>query len=267
MPKLQEAVQGKPIIEDCAQSLGSRLNGRMAGSFGTITFFSFRSGKYLSAGEGGALFSNNADICSRLNRLIAAMPAPGRVDECVHVAITYLRSILRSKPLYGVAGHLLWHIYNRTVDDAGKSPIILSQIYRSDLAIAVDRLLRLDYVIKIQREHADFYSRTLKLGPSILCAEKPGTFYNRYLYPIVFPSSECRDSMANYLRKRQIDTAKPYKDIVDVATAHYGYTGDCPIAEQAAKRTLVIPGYYRLKERDIQRIAQCLNEGWSEITK
>ena len=32
IPGLEEAVPGKPIIEDCAQSLGSKLNGRMAGS-------------------------------------------------------------------------------------------------------------------------------------------------------------------------------------------------------------------------------------------
>ncbi len=86
MPSLQEAAQGKPIIEDCAQSLGSKLDGRMAGSFGTIAAFSFRSGKYLSVGEGGALFSRDADIRSRLSQLISEMPVPGRAEECVHVA-------------------------------------------------------------------------------------------------------------------------------------------------------------------------------------
>ena len=68
MPGLQEAAEGKPIIEDCAQSLGSRLDGRMAGSFSTIAAFSFRSGKYLSVGEGGALFSSDADV------LLSAVP-------------------------------------------------------------------------------------------------------------------------------------------------------------------------------------------------
>ena len=67
MPSLQQAAQGKPIIEDCAQSLGSKLDGRMAGSFGTIAVFSFRSGKYLSVGEGGALYSSDADLRLRLS--------------------------------------------------------------------------------------------------------------------------------------------------------------------------------------------------------
>ena len=148
MPGLQEAAQGKPIIEDCAQSLGSKLDGRMAGSFGAIAAFSFRSGKYLSVGEGGALFSNNADICSRLSQLISEMPAPSRAEEFTHVAITYIRSKLRSKPLYGMVGYPLWSIYNKTVDYSAKSPIVLSQTYRSDLAITIKRLALLDSAIE-----------------------------------------------------------------------------------------------------------------------
>ena len=112
MPRLQEAANGKPMIEDCAQSLGSRLGGNAAGSFGTIAAFSFRSGKYLSVGEGGALISNNADLRARLAQAIDAMPAPSRVEELVHVAKTYLRSKLRSKPLYGLVGYHLWSLYN-----------------------------------------------------------------------------------------------------------------------------------------------------------
>jgi dTDP-4-amino-4,6-dideoxygalactose transaminase len=65
MPSLQEAAEGKPIIEDCAQSLGSKLDGRPAGSFGTIAAFSFRSGKYLSAGEGRSVFQD-ADVVSTI---------------------------------------------------------------------------------------------------------------------------------------------------------------------------------------------------------
>src|SRR5215831_14018886 len=62
MPALREAAPGKPIIEDCAQALGSRLNDRPAGSLSEIAVFSFRSGKYVSAGEGGAIHCRDADL-------------------------------------------------------------------------------------------------------------------------------------------------------------------------------------------------------------
>lgn len=265
MPKLIDAAQGKPIIEDCAQSLGSKLNGRMAGSFGTIAAFSVRSGKYLSVGEGGALFSRHEDILLRLSELITAMSVPSLTEEIVHVAKTYMRSVLRRKPLWGMVGYQLWNIYNNTTDYSTKSPLILSHIYKSDLAITRNRLAFIDAAIEKQRSNADFYTRSIKLDSSMLCFEKTGTSYNRYLYPITFQSPEQREYIANYLHSQRIGTAKPYKDIVDIATKHYGYKGDCPVSEQTATRVLVIPNNYSLKDRDVRRIAKCLNSGWEEI--
>ena len=106
MPSLIDAAEGKPIIEDCAQSLGSKINGRMTGSFGTIAAFSFRSGKYLTVGEGGALFSNQQSIVEKLTHEISMLPAPGIADELIHLAETYIRTKLRTRPLYGLVGYL-----------------------------------------------------------------------------------------------------------------------------------------------------------------
>ena len=265
MPRLREIMVDKPIIEDCAQSLGSRLGGRMAGSFGTIGVFSFRSGKYLSVGEGGALFSGNPDINSRMLHILDEMPAPGRVEECVHVAKTYLRSMLRSTPLYGLVGYRLWEVYNKKVDFTKKSPLVLGRIYRADLATTNNRLPPLNSAIERQRSHADLYSRSLKLDPEMLCVEKPGTFYNRYQYPVVFSSSEHRDFVAAHLRDREIDSSQPYKDVADGAAAYYGYTGDCPVSEQVAKTILVFPNYATLKKKDVLRIAEYVNEAWTAI--
>ena len=110
-----------------------------------------------------------------------------------------------------------------------------------------------------------FTTSALKLDPDMLCFEKPGTFYNRYLYPITFPSSEQRDLMAAYLLSRNIGAIQPYKDIADIAVAHYGYEGGCPVAEEVARRVLVIPSNYSVSKEDLHRIAQCVNEGWEEI--
>jgi perosamine synthetase len=265
MPMLQQAVQGKPIIEDCAQSLGSKFGDRMAGTLGTIAFFSFRSGKYLSVGEGGALFSSYSNVRSRLAQLMTDLHTPSLTEELKHIAITYLRSVLRSKPLYGMVGYPVWHMYNARVDFAEKTPIILSQIFRADLALTRNRLRFLCSAIMRQRAHADIYSRLLRLEPGMLCSEKAGTYYNRYLYPIVFPSFKSRDFMSAYLHNRGIDSSKPYKDIAKEAAAHYGYSGDCPNSEQIARRMLVIPSYHSLRESDVLRIAHSLNEGWEKI--
>lgn len=265
MPSVLKVAKGMPIIEDCAQSLGSKLDGRMAGSFGTIAIFSFRSGKYLSVGEGGALFSRLSGIRSRMTELIAEMPVPGRSEECIHVAKTYIRSSLRSRPLFGVVGYPLWRIYNKKVDYTAKTPIVNGQIFKSDLSLTCHRLKFINKAIESQRANADYYSQTLNLDPGMQCSEKPGAFYNRYLYPIRFPSSKHRDLISDYLLSRQIGTIKPYQDIAEVAAAHYEYKGNCPVTEKISKKLLAIPSYSSLKKRDVKRIARSVNAGWAEI--
>ena len=266
MTKLLEIAQEKPIIEDCAQSLGSEINGRMTGTFGAIAAFSFRSGKYLSVGEGGALFSNQPAINQKLSEAISLLPTPGFLDELKHVAETYIRTKLRTRPFYGLVGYPLWQFYNRTVNYSAKSPIVFSQSYISDLVTTTKRLKNLKAAIRMQRIYAALYRRELRLEKNMYCTEKPETFYNRYLYPIIANSMNQRDQIAEHLLECRIGTAKPYHDIAEVAAKYYGYKGDCPVSEQIADRILVMPNYYSLKEHEIQHIAQCFNEGLSNIS-
>lgn len=265
MSGLGEVARGKPIIEDCAQSLGSRYRGRPSGTLGTVGAFSFRSGKYVSAGEGGALFAGDEDLRGRLAETVFAMPIPGHMQEYVHVASTFLRSLLRRRPLYGLLGYRIWAAYNRNTDYSAKSPIDLSRMFSSDLAMTEKRLATLDSAIARQREHAEYYTRYLKLAPGMLCAEKPDMYYNRYLYPIIFPTAGQRDAAAAYLLSREIGAIQPYKDIADIAAKYYGYRGGCPVAEQISRRVLVIPSHHGLGEEDVRRIARCVNDAWESV--
>lgn len=260
MPRLREAAQGKPIIEDCAQSLGSTLNGRMAGSFGDIAVFSFRSGKYLSVGEGGALYSNNDKIFSELAQSVSALSAPSHMEDCAHVIKTYIRSILRSKPLWGLIGYRLWSAYNKSIDFSEKTPIVMSQMFGSDIAITTNRLATLNYQIEKQRINAAYYAKALTSASCTICNEMPGAFYNRYLYPLILPSPDHRDAIAAALLEQRIGTIQPYKDIPELAGAYYGYAGDCPVSERIAQRVLVLPSYHSLKESELRRVTNCTNK-------
>jgi len=263
MPKVINAMNGKPVIEDCAQSLGSSIEGRPSGSFGRASFFSFRSGKYLSAGEGGALFSDNAGLNARISGLVSGLPRPTRAQELKHVLLTYVRSKLRGRALWGPVGSRVWRTYNRRVEFADKSPISVGGIYASDLATVRQRMMRLDSMIARQRSNASSYERRLRVGPSLICHQRAGTAYNRFMFPITFPTAEHRDLVSHYLTMHGIGTAKPYEDVIEGAARHYGYEGDCPAAERALKRTLVIPNQYMLGPGDIERIASKVNAGWA----
>jgi len=61
---------GLHVIEDCAQSIGAKYNGRNVGTFGDCGTLSFFPTKNLGAfGDGGAILTNNKTIAEKLKQL------------------------------------------------------------------------------------------------------------------------------------------------------------------------------------------------------
>jgi dTDP-4-amino-4,6-dideoxygalactose transaminase len=58
-----------PLIEDAAESLGSRYNGKHPGSFGEIGVFSFNGNKMITGTTGGMLISKNSYLAQRARHL------------------------------------------------------------------------------------------------------------------------------------------------------------------------------------------------------
>jgi len=57
---------GIPVVEDCAQCIGATIDGKTAGSLGTIAIFSFYATKVLAAGEGGCITTSDRRFAKRL---------------------------------------------------------------------------------------------------------------------------------------------------------------------------------------------------------
>ncbi len=74
------------LVEDCCDALGATYDGRMIGTFGDIGTLSFYPAHHITMGEGGAVFTNNAEL-----KLIAesfrdwgrdCYCAPGKDNTC-----------------------------------------------------------------------------------------------------------------------------------------------------------------------------------------
>lgn len=57
------------LIEDCAEAIGTIIDGKHAGSWGDISTFSFFGNKTLTTGEGGMVFSPHAEISDKIRKL------------------------------------------------------------------------------------------------------------------------------------------------------------------------------------------------------
>jgi len=68
---LMEIVEehGLYLIEDCCDALGSTYKGRMAGSYGHVTSFSFYPAHHITMGEGGAVATNDDNIARAVKSL------------------------------------------------------------------------------------------------------------------------------------------------------------------------------------------------------
>jgi dTDP-4-amino-4,6-dideoxygalactose transaminase len=67
---LRVADQGNcRVIEDAAHALPTTYNGRLIGTIGDVTVFSFYATKTLSTGEGGMVVTNNDQIASRIRTM------------------------------------------------------------------------------------------------------------------------------------------------------------------------------------------------------
>lgn len=73
-PQLDKLVElckplGIHIIEDNAEVLGTKLNGKLVGKFGLTSSFSLQSSKHLTSGEGGVLITDNLDFAEKVRRV------------------------------------------------------------------------------------------------------------------------------------------------------------------------------------------------------
>jgi perosamine synthetase len=250
-----------PVIEDCAQSLFSTYKGQQTGLLSTASFFSFRCGKYISAGEGSAIFCRELELQKKIERIVDSFESWSPLEMFVHSLSTFAKATLYNRPWYGLIGYPIGMRLDRKLNLTAKEGFETGKIASTHLALIDARIACFQRKIKIQREHAYMLLNAVVPGNFSLPSEGDGCSSNWYQFALRFQNTEQRDAMADYLFNQGIDTAKYLDNIADEARSHYGYDGDCPNAELLSKTVLLVPIHYTLRACDIEHIARSINAG------
>jgi perosamine synthetase len=123
-----------PVIEDAAESVGSKYNGKNVGSIGDFGIISTHGTKMLTTGEGGALLTNRHDLIDRITMIENQGRLPSkRVTFWVDgLGLKYKMSNLQAA--LGLA-------QLERVDDIVNRRIEIFKSYKSELAALDDVIL------------------------------------------------------------------------------------------------------------------------------
>ncbi len=215
-----------PVVEDAAQAHGATYHGKVVGTFGAISCFSFYPAKNLGAfGEGGALVTNNAEFAARAR----ALREHGSTVRYYHDEIGY------NYRMEGIQGAVLgvklkylaqWtearrRIARRYQELLAGTPLQLPR--EADDAQSAWHL----YVVRHPRR--DDLKKHLE-------ANGVGTAVH---YPLPLHLQQCYASLGHD-------------------------AGDFPVAEKAGREVLCLPMYPELTEAQLERVASVIRDFFTQ---
>jgi dTDP-4-amino-4,6-dideoxygalactose transaminase len=211
-----------PLVEDAAQAHGAKYKGRIVGTFGALSEFSFYPGKNLGAyGEGGALVTNDAAMATRARSL----REHGSTRRYYHDEIGF------NYRMEGIQG-----------------------------AVLGVKLKHLEEWTQGRRRVAHRYHELLADTPLQLPREASYAESAWHLYVVRHPRrDELKKHLeANHIG---CALHYPLPLHLQKAYAFLGHkAGDFPVAEKAARECLSLPIYAEMKESQIQRVADVVRD-------
>ncbi|MDE5590035.1 MAG: UDP-4-amino-4,6-dideoxy-N-acetyl-beta-L-altrosamine transaminase [Acetatifactor sp.] len=228
------------MIEDAAHAIGTKYKGRPIGSIADMTCFSFHPVKTVTAGEGGAITTNDEQLYRRLMR-VRTHGITRNQDEMVHPTD---------------AG---W--YNEQVE--------LGYNYRMtdfQAALLLNQLKKLPAFSARRKEIVDIYDRAFADMPEIVVQrEIPESDTTRHLYILRLNPERLRCDRRQFFDALYAENTCPQVHYLPVYWHSYyeklGYKkGLCPNAEKYYEEVMSIPLYYSLTDEDVEDVIRAVKK-------
>ena len=209
-----------PVIEDAAEAVGSRWQGKHAGTMGVFGTFSFHGTKTPTTGEGGMFITNDAATYEQVLTLSNHGRARGQSKQFWPDVIGFKYKISNIQAAIGCA-----------------------------------QMERIDELVSRKREIFQYYAERLLKQPGVsMNPEKPGTVNGYWMPTAVFApeTGVTRDELLGSFRRENIDGRVFFWPLSSLPMFE-----DRPVNRMAwdiAGRAINLPSYYDLTELDIARV-------------
>jgi dTDP-4-amino-4,6-dideoxygalactose transaminase len=222
------------VIEDAAHALPTRYQGRLVGTIGDITCFSFYATKTITTGEGGMATTDNPEWAERM----------------------------RIMSLHGIS-HDAWKRY--TAEGSWYYEILYPG-YKYNLtdvaaSLGIQQLKKADRFWELRRRCADLYNEGLKDVPEVTVPYvAPEVQHAWHLYIIQLNLELLRISRNEFielLKKENIGTSVHFipLHLHPYYRDTFGYRpADFPTASNVFERIISLPLYPKMTETDVQRV-------------
>lgn len=240
--------RGFLVVEDAAQALGVRKNGRFLGTIGDVGFFSFGRGKNVS-GAGGVVLTNDDAIARSIAPHYAALRTAGAARDAKDFVQLLLLAIFIHPLLYWIPSGLPFLKLGQTLypEDFPLAP--LSAFHAGVLRGWRGRLDRDSEDRKANSAH---FIRSLPGNHGW----EPGIPYLRL--PLLVESREVRDALQTAHRDAGVGGMYPTPINEIVQIRHRVGPGAYPAAKAVSERLVTLPTHHLLTERDRERIVQAV---------
>ncbi len=211
------------VIEDAAESLGSRYRGRLAGTMGTVGCFSFQVTKTITTGEGGMVITDDPHLADTM--------------------FLYRNHGMRRLVYY-------WH------DVHGHN----FRLTNLQAALGVAQLENLDRAIKARELLRRTYERYLQDADGLTCQVFPKEVSPVLwaqavkLDPRAYPQG--RDAVIAAMREAGIETRPGF--YAPTQMPHLYRSRPLPVCEDLASHVVSLPTYPTLEEETIARVCATL---------
>lgn len=236
--KLKKLCEEKGIlfIEEAAQSFGSSINGKMTGSFGNASGFSFCQNKLITTGEGGVALTDDQELYEKMKLL----RSHGRFEE--------------------VDGDYFSKADDNDYIEVGYNFRMPSM----NAALGLSQLKRFDKVKKMRQACAKKLSEGLSGIKGLKVPVIPQGFEHVFLdYTVLFEDNETRNALQKHMTKKGIMT-KVYFEPIHLKTIFkkkYGCkVGDLPFTESVSSRVLTLPMFPHMSEEELNYIIDSIKE-------